>query len=100
MVTSILHVSKTKPTRTRSQNIRGEAIRMEARRFGFFPQTFVWRGRRYDVHSVERVWTVKGRWRHADCRYFRVCCVEGMVEVYQDVKRNIWHIEKLERGAA
>lgn len=41
--------------KTRSR--RGEAIRMEAKRFGYFPQTFVWRGKRYDVHAVERCWT-------------------------------------------
>ena len=85
--------------RARRPNIRGQAIKMQVKRFGYFPQTFVWRGRQYDVHAVEQCWTVSRRWfwdveRHC----FRVRCVEGTFELYQDVKRNTWHIERFERA--
>jgi hypothetical protein len=71
---------------------------MEAKRFGYFPQTFVWHGRRYEVHAVERCWTVSRRWvwdveRHC----FRVRCAEGTFELYQDAKRNTWHVDHFER---
>jgi len=83
----------------RPRNNRSEAIRMEAKRFGYFPQTFVWRGRRYDVHAVERCWTVSRRlfWnvkRHC----FRVRCAEGTFELYQDAKHNTWHMDHFERA--
>lgn len=82
----------------RPRNRRGEAIRMEAKRFEYFPQTFVWHGKRYDVHAVERCWTVSRRWvwdveRHC----FRVRCAEGTFELYQDAKRNTWHVDHFER---
>jgi hypothetical protein len=64
--------------RPRRPGIRGQAIKMEVKRFGYFPQTFVWRGKRYDVHAVEQCRTVSRRWfwdveRHS----FRVRCAEG-----------------------
>ena len=82
----------------RPRNRRGEAIRMEAKRFEYFPQTFVWHGKRYDVHAVERCWTVSRRWvwdveRHC----FRVRCAEGTFELYQDARRNTWHVDHFER---
>jgi hypothetical protein len=83
----------------RPRNRRGEAIRMEVKRFEYFPQTFVWHGKRYDVHAVEQCWTVSRRWvwdveRHC----FRVRCAEGTFELYQDAKRNTWHVDHFERG--
>lgn len=83
--------------KTRSR--RGEAIRMEAKRFGYFPQTFVWRGKRYDVHAVERCWTVSRRWAWDVERHcFRVRCAEGTFELFQDAKRNTWHVDHFERA--
>ena len=89
---------KSSRTRARRPARRGEAVRMESKRFGYFPQTFVWRGRRYDVHAVEQCWTVSRRWvwdveRHC----FRVRCAEGTFELYQDAKRNTWHVHHFER---
>lgn len=84
--------------RARRPSVRGQAIRMEARRFGYFPQTFVWRGKRYEVHAVEQCWTISRRWFWGVERHcFRVRCAEGTFELYQDVKRNTWHIERFER---
>jgi hypothetical protein len=89
-----------RPARSaRRTSIRGQSIRMEVKRFGYFPQTFTWRGRRYEVHAVEECWTVSHRWfwdveRHC----FRVRCAEGTFELYQDAKRNTWHVDRFERG--
>ena len=100
---SSVRSSSLRPTRTaratRSTRIKGQSIRMENKRFGYFPQTFTWRGRRYEVHAVERCWTISKRWvwdveRHC----FRVRCAEGTFELYQDVRRNTWHIDRFERA--
>jgi len=85
--------------RVRRAPRRGEAIRMEVKRFGYFPQTFVWHGRRYEVHAVERCWTVSRRWMWDVERHcFRVRCAEGMFELYQDAKRNTWHMDHFEQA--
>ena len=100
---SSVRSSSLRPARSaraaRNTRIKGQSIRMENRRFGYFPQTFTWRGRRYEVHAVERCWTISKRWvwdveRHC----FRVRCAEGTFELYQDVRRNTWHIDHFERA--
>jgi hypothetical protein len=75
---------------------RGEAIEMRARRHGYFPKTFIWRGHRYDVHAVERCWTVsrRGRGGQVEQHRFRVRCREGTFELYQDVRYNTWHMQR------
>lgn len=76
---------------------RIETIRMEAKRFGYFPQTLVWHGRRYEVHTVERSWTVSHRWTwNVERHYFRVRCAEGVFDLYQDAKHNTWHVDHFE----
>ena len=71
-----------------------EAIDMRARRFGYFPRTFMWRGREFQVEAVERCWTTAAR-RHGgqmDRHYFQVRCAEGTYNIYQDLRHNTWHI--------
>jgi len=61
----------------RSRDWRGaEPIEMRERRYGYFPQTFIWRGCRYDVYAVERCWTVsrRGRSGRVERHCFRVRC--------------------------
>jgi hypothetical protein len=82
----------------RRRRAQGETIRMVSKRFGYFPQAFTWRGRHYNVHAVERCWTVSRRWLWEVERHcFRVRCAEGTFELYQDVKKNTWHIDRFER---
>lgn len=82
-----------------------EPIEMRERRHGYFPKSFTWRGRRYDVYAVERCWTVSRRslGGRVERHCFRVRCSfgsardrqdrrEGTFEVYQDVRHNTWHI--------
>ena len=71
-----------------------EAIDMRARRFGYFPRTFVWRGREFQVEAVERCWTTASRRKSGqmDRHYFQVRCAEGTFNVYQDLTHNTWHI--------
>jgi len=106
----------------RRRDWRGaEPIDMCERRYGYFPQAFVWRGCRYDVYAVERCWTVarRGRSGRVERHCFRVRCSfhnptngaahnpadsvdlgpvqdrrEGTFEVYQDVKHNTWHLRQ------
>jgi len=77
---------------------RVEAIEMQAKRFGYFPRTFLWRGRRYDVHAVERCWTTGTRqWGgRVQRHYFRVRCVEGDFDLFQDLRHNTWHVARFE----
>jgi len=80
-----------------------EPIEMRERRHGYFPKAFVWHGQRYDVHAVERCWTIsrRGRGGRVERHCFRVRCSfgsiqdrrEGTFEVYQDVRHNTWHLQ-------
>ena len=85
-------------TATKSNIRRGgaEAIDMRARRFGYFPRTFVWRGREYSVEAVERCWTTGSRRNggHMDRHYFQVRCAEGTFDLFQDLIHNTWHIAR------
>lgn len=91
---------------------RGHAkIQMDKKRFGYFPQQFTWQGRRYDVHAVERCWTVsrKRLGNKVERLCFRVRCatpnvqdhwsaqavLAGTFDVYQDLKTNTWHLERV-----
>lgn len=87
---SAASVARPRSTTRRS----AEAIDMRARRFGYFPRTFVWRGREFQVEAVERCWTTASR-RHGgqmDRHYFQVRCAEGTYNVYQELRHNTWHI--------
>ena len=108
----------TKTLRTKGSNKsmarrpRGpEKIHMDKRRYGYFPEQFTWRSRRYDVHAVERCWTVsrKRLGHRVERLYFRVRCAvrresgrqntlteqRDTFDVYQDVNTNTWHLEKV-----
>ncbi len=71
-----------------------EAIDMRSRRFGYFPRSFVWRGREFQVEAVERCWTAASRRSSGqlDRHYFQVRCAEGTYNIYQDLRHNTWHI--------
>ncbi|MGD9030089.1 MAG: hypothetical protein PVG25_09770 [Anaerolineae bacterium] len=81
-----------------------ERIRMLDRRHGYFPQVFAWRGCRYDVCAVERCWTVSRRGIRGRVQrtYFRVRArrrargerAVGKFEIYQDARRNTWHMRR------
>ena len=88
-----------------------EKIRMDKKRFGYFPHRFTWRGRRYDVEHVERCWTVsrKRLGNKVDRQCFRVRCAavngrgikssrgvpEGTFDLYQDLNTSVWHLERV-----
>lgn len=72
-----------------------EPVEMQEKRFGFFPKAFRWHGKRYDVKSVERSWTVANRTPRL---YFRVRCDEGLFVLYQDVKSSTWHLTRSSLG--
>ena len=88
-----------------------EKINLDRKRFGYFPEQFTWRGRRYYVHAVERCWTVSRRrlGRKVNRLCFRVhgtagrgwgsdsnrAVLKGTFDVYQDLNTNTWHMEKV-----
>ena len=81
-----------------------EPIEMLARRHGYFPQAFVWRGRRYDIWTVQRCWSVTrhGLRGKVERHYFRVrarAAAEGSVRtgsfaIYQDLQDSTWYLER------
>jgi hypothetical protein len=77
---------------------RAEAIDMRARRFGYFPRTFVWRGQERHVESVQRCWTT-ARGQTMNRHYFLVRCADGDFTLYQDLIHNTWHIQTTGRDA-
>ena len=71
-----------------------EPVRLEAKRYAFLPEVFVWRGQRYQVRYVDRCWTVAqgvGICR-VERRYFRVRCDGGTFEIYHDLRADTWHV--------
>ncbi len=74
----------------------GDAIEMRRKRYGFFPDVFIYRGHRYQVHAVERCWTVShsGWGGRVERQCFRVRCSEGTFDLYQDVEFNTWHLQQ------
>lgn len=74
-------------------------IQITSKRFGFFPQSFTWRDKTYEV-CVERCWTISHRWLwEVEQYYFRVRCAEGTFEIYQDQKTCTWHIASFNPAA-
>ncbi len=73
-----------------------DPIRVTAKQHGYFPKTFVWRGRSHDVQAVERCWTLQGRGERVQVAQhcFRVRCAEGTFQIVQDLRDNAWYIER------
>jgi hypothetical protein len=69
-----------------------QAVEIQEKRFGYFPQAFRWHGKRYDVEAVERCWNAKRSEPHL-C--FRVRCRDGIFELYQNVRDNTWRLVSL-----
>ncbi len=88
---------KRKRSRSTQRSSRGiEPIEMRERRHGYFPKVFVWRGHRYDVHAVERCWTVsrRGLGGKIERHCFRVRCREGTFKIHQNLRHNTWHLQR------
>lgn len=65
-----------------------ESVEMQELQYRFLPQLFRWRGRFFEVGSVERCWTRSQR------RHFRVQCGYGVFELYQDLGTGAWHLRR------
>lgn len=76
--------ASSKRTGRAAQN---NAVEIQEKRFGYFPQRFRWRGQSHEVQAVERCWTRTGRSAQL-C--FRVRSVDGVFDLTQNVKTNIW----------
>lgn len=66
-----------------------QAVEVQEKRFGYFPQVFRWRGKRYTVDAVERCWNAT---HHAPHLCFRVRCDQGVFELYQNLRDNTWRL--------
>ena len=71
---------------------KNEPIHLISRRHNYFPKRFMWRGHQYDVYAVEQAWTEmkrKGAWH-----FFRVHCLEGTFDIYQDLSLDAWYLAR------
>lgn len=73
--------------------VRDDAVEIQEKRFGYFPQRFRWRGKTREVQQVERCWTKTGR-KPQLC--FRVRSVDGVFDLTQNVKTNIWTLSVIQ----
>ncbi len=71
---------------------REESVQIQEKRFGYFPKTFRWHGRRYDVQAIERCWTMVKR---SPRLCFRVRCREGQFDLSQEVRTNTWTLSRV-----
>ncbi len=73
---------------------KSEPIALLAKRHNYFPRRFMWRGREYNVHAVERAWTETRRGSKNARHYFRVRCAEGTVDLFQDINLDAWYVKR------
>lgn len=73
---------------------RNDAVEILEKRFGYFPHEFRWRGHTHQVQAVERTWTRMGR---AAQLCFRVRCQEGVFDLMQNAKTNIWSLSVVQK---
>ncbi len=79
---------------------RAEFVEMVEKRFGYFPRLFCWRGRRFEVVRVERVWCEARQWpRLAQSRRYAILTCEGSFVLEHDPRRNIWVARQAPAGA-
>jgi len=73
-----------------------EQIMVVKKRFGYFPQTFLWRGKTFEVLATEKCQTELKRslFNRVERHHFRVNCAEGTFELFQDILNNTWHIKQ------
>lgn len=86
-------VRRSAPTKRNPRAIRCDAVEIQEKRFGYFPQRFRWRGKTHEVQAVERCWTKTGRNPHL-C--FRVRSADGTFDLTQNVKTNIWTLSVIQ----
>ena len=70
---------------------KSEPVQLLAKTHGYFPASFRWRGRRFDVVAIEKVWTVAGL---AVRRMFRVRCQAGRFVLQQTVEGDHWQVSR------
>lgn len=75
-----------------------EPVMVTKKRFGYFPQDFVWHGRLYRVVATKECRTVSKRspLGRVERLYFTVRCLEGWFVLFQDALNNTWHVEKFQ----
>jgi len=76
---------------------KGDPVEMQEKRFGYFPKTFMWRGKCCRVFTVEKSWTICKRERkeRTERRCFRVRCEEGTFELNHDLVVNTWDLRRI-----
>ena len=86
--------------RSARAQLYNEPVVVPAKRFGFFPQVFVWRGQRLDVSAVEACETEMRRdWRgRVECHRFRVRTESAVFELTHEPERDKWQLEKMWQG--
>jgi hypothetical protein len=68
---------------------KSEQIQLIAKTHSYFPASFRWRGRRFDVIAVEKCWTVSSPTAQ---RLFRVRCQGGCFVLQHSVANGQWKV--------
>ena len=69
-------------------NRQDQSIKVQEKLFGYFPKVFSWQGQCYHVLAVEHCWSTRRPLR----LNFRVRCREGLYDLYQDVRADLWRV--------
>ena len=79
----------------------GEPIAVTSKQHGYFPKSFVWRGKRHAVQAVEACSTVTRRSLFGDVQrhLFRVRTSEATYELSQELRRDFWQLERVLRNS-
>ena len=74
-----------------------EPIEVFDKRFNYFPKTFAWRGKTHYVRSVDRCWTVKQRrlLGQVERHCFRVRTTDAIYDLYQDLRQDVWVLDRM-----
>lgn len=71
-----------------------ESIEVSRKRFGYFPRTFEWQGKQYEVAEVIGCWTFP-ELRHGintERHYFVVKTDKEYFILYQEIADGSWHV--------
>jgi hypothetical protein len=72
---------------------RAEPIDLLGQQFNFLPRSFLWRGDRWRVRSIVRVWEQSQSGLRPARRYFEVICGPGNRHLlFQDLRIGTWHV--------
>ena len=74
-----------------------EPIEILSKRFNDFPKSFLWRGQEHHVRAVDRCWTISrhNRLKAIRRQFFRVRTLNATYDLYRDLQRDTWYLNRV-----